>query len=166
MVLDCHYSFFCYPSPDCLCDFLIRSLLNEVTSDVGIISDKSDPRRCNVCFTRVFTLYKSMNIFALFFQDSLVTCLRDFELDIHQLDLFNVLPKPPALIGAMENREAVFVEIAIDANVFHAFRNLIKLQAKPSMAIAAVSAFDLVFPDLRDSHKMMLGCKCSEYPLA
>jgi len=30
-----------------------------------------------------------------------------------------VLPKPPALIGAMENREAVFVEVAIDANVFH-----------------------------------------------
>jgi hypothetical protein len=78
-------------------------------SDVGIISDKSDPRRCNVCFTRVFTFYKSMNIFALFFQDSLVTCLRDFELDVHQLDLFNVLPKPPALIGAMENREAVLV---------------------------------------------------------
>jgi len=117
--LDCHDSFFSYPSPSCLADFLFTFLVDEMTSDVGIISDESDSRRCNVCFARVFTFYKSMNIFSFFLQDSVPTCLRDFELDIHKLDLFNVLPKPPALIGAMKNRETVFVEVAIDANVFH-----------------------------------------------
>jgi hypothetical protein len=104
-----------------MCDALFCLHIKEVCCNVWVILDALLMIEMHLCIIAQFPLCKGMNVFALVVQHSVAPSNGHFECNVVQLNAWCMFPKSPACARAMQNRQALFVQIAIHSNHHNIF---------------------------------------------